>query len=320
MSLEDYWEDASVCVGCDPHRHRWFSASFLEEKEQKPVSVYPRDNTLSVVPPSGYHDMQADSPLPRLPPPRSPQQFPPPIALCSTLSIKQGGRFVLKDMCAMHPPNCSCLRAERRHGRLRLHLIETHEQLHSAFSCDEDKGMKSSFSSFSVCVQPLDRVGEHREEFGQAFNAEDSATSKCSGEGIDGESSAAENQVSYNRLTSTAHVSPLLQDDDIHESKDAGCAGKELGMRGSIDADMEKSAEELEHAGTTEDVLNHVDNCIQKTFDGKPNIVWSASFDQVGNVDMDVQSSLNSPYSSNQVLLQQSFARAGTVIGLAAVS
>ncbi|MCO5593880.1 hypothetical protein L7F22_047899 [Adiantum nelumboides] len=309
MSLphEDYWEDASVCVGCVPHSHGWFSfPTFIQEKEQAEpdvLSVYPTDSMLYGVPSSDHLDMQANSLLQCAIPacslaPRVPHQFPPPIALSSTLSIKQGGRFVLKDMCTLHPPNCSCLRAERQHGRLRLHLVE------------DDIMSSSNFSSSSACSQPLEQDEEHREEYMQALDEDNKSI--CSS-GLHEDSDCMDQVATVENRTRVDNVEH--PSDGRQESNDPVCSVSEETQEFNVDT-MRKFSKE-DHPGR--DVLKHFggDDGIHRPLEEKP-IVWASFDDKVG--DHDVQASLNSPCSSNKVLLQQSFARTGTAIGLAAVS
>ncbi|MCO5562036.1 hypothetical protein L7F22_015662 [Adiantum nelumboides] len=57
---------------------------------------------------------------------RRARSSPPPMSFCVTLSIKEGGRFVLKET-EDRPPLQSCFRVERTNGRLRLCLVEGEE-------------------------------------------------------------------------------------------------------------------------------------------------------------------------------------------------
>lgn len=124
-AFEDYWEDASVSLGSC---HGWempvnpFSTSATEEyKDRKtmedmggPHQVMSSDKACSA--------SQVNEHMACL---RRPRSFPPPMSSCVTLSIKEGGRFVLKEL---DPRPQGFLRAERENGRLRLHLIQ-HDEL-----------------------------------------------------------------------------------------------------------------------------------------------------------------------------------------------
>ncbi|KAH7294845.1 hypothetical protein KP509_27G021500 [Ceratopteris richardii] len=149
MSLEDYWEDASVCIGsnlpdfCD----RSFSPSIDHDKEYEPPrteanrlkSPASPDVSVPVFSPNGQHDHLQSGRFSLDLPTSSKhlaRQFPPPITVYSIHPIKQGGRFVLKDTSNSHPPLYgSSIKAERQQGRLRLHLIDTDED-----ACDHGKG------------------------------------------------------------------------------------------------------------------------------------------------------------------------------------
>lgn len=142
-SLEDYWEDSSVSWGC---RGLSFTSSFHKKKQE-----VQSEGTVDK-PPSCMQDFHIATSTLR------PRNFPPPIALCTTQSIKSGGRFVLKEM-ASQPAPSHALRAEREKGRLCLHLIEL-QQLDE----EEEEEDDDDYDNFCNLEDPLVCADLHQQE------------------------------------------------------------------------------------------------------------------------------------------------------------
>ncbi|MCO5612215.1 hypothetical protein L7F22_066478 [Adiantum nelumboides] len=122
-ALEDYWEDASVslrtCHSWDAPSSGWLEAS---APDISPITQIAQsrglcDSGYRRVRPCRYSFDASDY----LGPVKGRRCFPPPMASCSTLSIKEGGRFVLKEMDADRPQGF--FRAQRENGRLVLQLV-----------------------------------------------------------------------------------------------------------------------------------------------------------------------------------------------------
>ncbi|KAI5066528.1 hypothetical protein GOP47_0019152 [Adiantum capillus-veneris] len=122
-ALEDYWEDASVSLRS---RLSWEAPSSgwldVSTPVSNPDARSAESKSLCVsgsrhVRPCRYSFDASDY----LGSAKGQRCFPPPLTSCSTLSIKEGGRFVLKEMDADRPQGF--FRAQRENGRLLLHLV-----------------------------------------------------------------------------------------------------------------------------------------------------------------------------------------------------
>lgn len=148
-TAEDYWEDASVSLSSshswDAPSSPWLGAStpvyakIDEEDETK------RFSGLGSHPSRPHRDVNEYVTCSK-----GRRSFPPPLASSSTLSIKEGGRFVLKEMDADRPHGF--LRAQRGDGRLRLQLV-----LPDEVNDEEDVHKESS--------PPVDDVTESKVDF-----------------------------------------------------------------------------------------------------------------------------------------------------------
>ncbi|MCO5588528.1 hypothetical protein L7F22_042485 [Adiantum nelumboides] len=137
-TLEDYWEDASVslrsCHSWEAPSSGWLEASApdLSPNTQIAESRGFCDSGYRRVRPCRYSFDVSD----HLGPVKGRRCFPPPLASCSTLSIKEGGRFVLKEMDADRPQGF--FRAQRENGRLVLQLVLPDESNEDFEICDGD--------------------------------------------------------------------------------------------------------------------------------------------------------------------------------------
>ncbi|KAH7445298.1 hypothetical protein KP509_01G001700 [Ceratopteris richardii] len=124
--FQDYWQDASVCM---QSRNNWgtlMSTSFSDASNEDIAAEHTKNPTKPFPdsPPFSrksyrypFNNIVAKSSFSR----KGPRSFPPPMAAFSTVSIKEGGRFVLKKMNTYRPRNF--FRSQRVDGRLVLYLV-----------------------------------------------------------------------------------------------------------------------------------------------------------------------------------------------------
>lgn len=322
-----------MCVGCGPSHISWVATSLHEKEHECCVELggrfdpaYPVDNVLSVEPSSQHHIQQASTFSHAVPCSMRdvPHQFPPPIPFCSTLSIKQGGRFVLKEMSASHPPQyCSFLRAERRHGRLLLHLIETHEQLQH--TCGEDDDIEDgNLPARSVCSQHI--KGEQKNDIYHTSDSESvEALSDCTNGQKENESN---DRVQYGGAYTDAcsvgehavcnHVAgrqcqlsqdhALLEKMQLHVNVESESASED---DTPVFRNMDNNNSFMKQAMDVSTDIR-IENGACRPCEGTP-LVWSS-------FEVSKEDGQSRPCSSNKVLLRQSFAKASTSISLATVS
>lgn len=342
-AFEDYWEDASVSFGACPGWEipvNLCSASAQRKEEDKErvtmegmcghQQIMPSDDKVFLA--SQMNEYMACL--------KQRRSFPPPMASCVTLSIKEGGRFVLKEMDA-RPQNF--FHAERENGRLRLHLIQPDH-----VDDEEDDGCSSNGEPATADLEDNlsgEDLVKHKSEY-QSLEEEGIGRNVIAGvkvsETLDIDKGMCRRPVCGTENTvAECSTAEGMQNDDMEFSslgklqRVGRNAGNTAGIGGCPDVEnlphLESDKEEKLHTCDESEAENSDKDCstLEKHMVRHIAAESSSSGMQVDvfgrqqqepfwnvNVSKDAVADLNA-WSSKQMFLHQSIARMSPALGLA---